>query len=777
MVISRISRLLRARTRGAVRCIWLFTLLALPLLTIAQPNLAGSGSDAAGDAASEQLGEIIVTAQKRSENLQDVPVSMTVVNADQLTAAGVHNFQDLTSVAPSLSIAAGGNGQNTSVEIRGVGAYSFSYLTEPDVAIIIDDVPVGSQSQAFSNLSDIAQIEVLRGPQTTLFGKSASAGVVSITTAAPSQTVGGKLEASYTNDHEQAYSGTGTGPIRDNLSFRLTGTIDDFRGNSRNEYDGQWTNGENTGSLRGKVRWTPSDKLTIDVVGAYTHADGSLGLIPAPVHVPPTATWLGAGSAAAAFAGFAVNGSNSTISNDTPPILDYEIKSGSVKVSYDAGPVTLLSITGYSDYSTFNIDDFDFTDINILGFFTRGALNGGLNQEFHETTKQVSQEFRAVSGPGPFRYVAGLWYADKKDDYSTVRGPDFPGLGSHLYANYFYDDSSAQYAAYGQTEWDFAPQFTVVTGLRGSEERIGYDIDNVFKDFLSSGSHLHGVVTGKFALEYHPLQNVNLFASYTRGYKGETYDLTSSFTAALAEHGPVKPETSDSVEIGVKTQFFDRRLTANLTAFNTKYTDFQAQTILPIVGTGFILANVGSVRTRGLELDTRYQPNSAFTVDLSGTLLNARILSYPDGQCYYTQDAAEGCITSKAGSFYNLGGKPLANAPDFKGNLDASYVEHLPGIGFDAIYTGTYKYQSPVNFSLSQDPLTYQGGYGIVNLSVGLQHTDGANYRVTLFADNVFDRHYYDGLTDYTPFSTANSFGFVPRDFRGYYGIRAAYSF
>jgi iron complex outermembrane receptor protein len=754
-----------------------FALLVIPIITIAQTDRSGTDSGTGSELAADQLGEIIVTAQKRAENLQEVPVSITVVNGDQLTAAGVHNFQDLPSVAPSLSIAAGGNGQNTSVEIRGVGAYSFSYLTEPDVAIIIDDVPVGSQSQAFANLSDIAQIEVLRGPQTTLFGKSASAGVVNITTATPSQTFGGKLEASYTNDHEQVYSGTVTGPIKDTLSFRLTGTIDDFRGNSRNVYDGRWTNGENTGSLRGKLHWTPTDKLSIDLIGAYTHADGSLGLIPAPVHVPPTATWLGAGSAAEAFAGFAVNGSNSSISNDTPPILDYEIKSGSVKVSYDAGPVTLLSITGYSDYSTFNINDFDFTDLNILGFFTRGALNGGLSQEFNETTKQLSQELRAVSGPGPFRYVAGLWYADKKDDYSTVRGPDFPGLGSHLYANYFYDDSSAQYAAYGQTEWDFAPRFTVVTGLRGSEERIGYDYDNVFKDFVSSGSHLHGVVTGKFSLEYHPAQNINLFASYTRGYKGETYDLTSSFTAALAAHGPVKPETSDSVEIGVKTQFFERRLTANLTAFNTKYTDFQAQTILPIVGTGFILANVGSVRTRGLELDSRYQPNSAFNLGLSGTYLNARILSYPDGQCYYTQDAAEGCIKTAAGSFYNLGGKPLANAPTFKGNLDASYTGHLPGIGFDAIFTGTWKYQSPVNFSLSQDPLTYQGGYGIVNLSVGLQHTDGANYRITLFADNVFDRHYYDGLTDYTPFSTANTFGFVPRDFRAYYGIRAAYSF
>ena len=196
----------------------------LPAAVRAQGASATAGQQAASaPVAVTGLEEIIVTAQKRSENLQDIPVSETVVNPEQLAAAGVHNFQDLSSISASLGVTAGGNGQNSSVVMRGVGAYSFSYLTEPDVAVIVDDVPVASQSAAFSNLADISQVEVLRGPQTTLFGKSASAGVVNITTATPSREFAGKIEAALTDDGQQTYDGTVSGPITDTLSFRLTG--------------------------------------------------------------------------------------------------------------------------------------------------------------------------------------------------------------------------------------------------------------------------------------------------------------------------------------------------------------------------------------------------------------------------------------------------------------------------------------------------------------------------------------------------------------------------
>jgi iron complex outermembrane receptor protein len=739
------------------------TLLALPAVASAQ---------------TAKPDEVVVTAQKRAENVQQVPVSITVIQSAQLTDAGVHNFQDLSNVAPSLGVTAGGNGQNSSVVMRGVGAFSYSYLTEPDVAIIIDDVPVASQSQAFTNLSDVAQIEVLSGPQTTLFGKSASAGVVSITTLAPTKTLTGRFSASVTGDGEETLDASISGPLTDTLTYRLTASTDDFKGNVRNIATGHWENGEDATSIKGKLHYTPTSKLTFDLAATYINATGSLGLPQVPASAPASGV-LYATTIGAAYSGININTSNSSVKNDVDDSLNYNIAQGAFKAAYDAGPVTLMSITGYSNYSTYNNTDFDGTATNVLALETNGAQNGGLTQVFNELTTQFSEELRAISAPGPFRYVAGLWYANKMDEYDTVRGPSFPGLGTHLYANYYYKDWSTQYAIYGQSEWDFAPQFTLVTGLRASQERIAYNFDNVAKNFPSNGAHLQGAGTGKASLEYHVTPDINLFAGYTRGYKGETYDLTSSFNAALAANGPVKSETSNNYEIGAKTQFFDHRLTLNLTAFDTQYYNFQAQTVIPILGAGFVLANVGSLQTRGLELDGRARVTSRFNLNFGGTLLDATITHYPDGQCYYTQTAAQGCLPGPlAGSTaWNLAGKTLPNAPKFKGNIDAQYDFPVAQTGFDAVLDAAVKYQTAVNFSLSPDPKTEQPAYAIVNLSLKVLPTQGPNYSVSVFVNNVFDTHYYAGMLDLSSVSTANSFGILPRDFRRYAGVRASYAF
>ena len=740
-------------------------LFALPTFALAQT--AAPKSD-----------EIVVTAQKRAENVQQVPVSITVIQSAQLTDAGVHNFQDLSNVAPSLGVTAGGNGQNSSVVMRGVGAFSYSYLTEPDVAIIIDDVPVASQSQAFTNLSDISQIEVLRGPQTTLFGKSASAGVVNIITETPTKVLTGRVSASATGDGEETLDGTISGPIAENLTYRLTASTDDFKGNVKNISTGHWENGENASSLKGKLHYTPTSKLTFDLAATYINATGSLGLPQVPVSAPASGV-LYATTIGAAYSGLALNTSNSSVKNDVDDVLNYNVAQGSFKAAYDAGPVTLMSITGYSNYSTYNNGDFDGTATNVLALETAGAQNGGLTQVFNELTTQFSEEVRAVSGPGPFRYVAGLWYADKTDDYDTVRGPSFPGLGTHIYANYYYRDSSTQYAIYGQSEWDFAPQFTLITGLRAGDERIAYNYDNVAKNFPSNGAHVQGAGTGKASLEYHFTPDINFFAGYTRGYKGETYDLTSSFNAALAANGPVKAETSNNYEIGAKTQFFDHRLTLNLTAFDTQDYNFQAQTVIPILGAGFVLANVGSLQTRGLEVDGRARLTSQFTVNFGGTFLDATITHYPDGQCYYTQTAAQGCLPGPVAgtTAWNLAGKTLPNAPSFKGDIDAQYDTPLANTGFDAVLDAAVKYQTAVNFSLSPDPMTEQPAYATVNLSLKLLPTQGPNYSVSVFVNNLFDTHYYAGMLDLSSVSTANTYGILPRDFRRYAGVRASYAF
>jgi iron complex outermembrane receptor protein len=770
------------RDSANARKVFILALLgaaALPAAAMAQAaSPPAPPSDAAAAPASAEpfkIPEIIVTAQKRSQNVQAIPVSMTVVRPDQLTSAGVHNFQDLANVAPSLTVTGGGTGQNSSVLMRGIGAQSFSYLTEPDVSIIIDDVPVASQSQAFSNLSDVAQVEVLRGPQTTLFGKSASAGVVSITTQKPTRVLSGRVAVSATDDGEETVDATVSGPISDTLAYRLTASLDDFRGNEKNIYNGHWLDGEDTYNLRGKLHWTPTSKLTVDVVAAYSNAWGSLGIPFAPVYFQPGSTLFGV-SAATAFAGLNVNRSNSSLNNDLDATNNYAIGQGSVKIAYDAGPVTLMSITGDSSYVNNSLNDFDGTAANVVGIATKGVLNGSQYQYFTETTRQLSQEFRAVSAPGAFRYVAGLWYADKTDFYSTIRGPNY--TGNRAYANYYAGDESKQYAAFGQSEWDFAPKLTLVTGVRYGVEVISYGLNNIAKGYpFLTGSHSESAPTGKVSLEYKPVSNINLFGSYTRGYKGETYDLSSALTPTVAALGPVKSENSNNFELGAKTQFFERRLTLNVTAFDADYYNFQAQTLLPTFGAGFILANVGQVETRGLELDGSWRATSALTFSFGGAYLDAFIKSFPNGQCYYSQTAAQGCVTDASGSHTDLSGKKLPNAPKWKGNIDATYKDALASTGFDAILNASLRLQSIVNYSLSSDPLTVQPAFVILNLGAAIQPTENGKYKIGLFVNNVFDTHYYNGFTDSSSVSLPNLQGHLPRDFRRYAGVRASYEF
>ncbi len=187
----------------------------------------------------ETVEEIIVTAGKRAENMQDVPASVLVVTSAVLESANVRDFDDIVKVAPSVTITKTSQPGNNSINIRGIGTYAYSIATEPSVAVVIDDVPQAFQAAAFAALVDVQQVEVLRGPQNTLFGKSASAGVISITTQAPTDHFTARLDAMTTDDGEQRYSGTLSGPISETLKVRLAANYSDYRGNVQQPDHGQ----------------------------------------------------------------------------------------------------------------------------------------------------------------------------------------------------------------------------------------------------------------------------------------------------------------------------------------------------------------------------------------------------------------------------------------------------------------------------------------------------------------------------------------------------------
>ncbi|MET3654655.1 TonB-dependent receptor [Dyella japonica] len=723
-----------------------------------------NGQNTAAPAATKDLQAVTVTAEKRVENLQKVPVAVAVINTDQLAAYDVRDFNDLNRVAPSLVIKPAENPVNASLTIRGVGTFAFSIGVEPSVAVVVDDVPIAFQPRAFTDLSDIAQIEVLRGPQSTLYGKSASAGLINITTLPPTDTLTASVSALTTNDGEMGGSAVFSGPLAEHLGFRSSWNYDNFGGNVTNKYNGNDVNGRRTLSTRNKLVWDPTDQW--NVTAGFDYIDGHTTTGRPFIALAPNANLRGIYAPSVFAPGITPGPDNTDVSNNYTTGTDYTDTAGSVKVSYDfanGGP-TLMSITSYDSYKMFDRLDQD-----------ESALKQLDNRQFGTfASHQTTQEFRLLSpGDDRFRYTLGLFYADVDYSRNFGRGPYYS------LASWYATSSSKQYAGFGQIEYDLWPGTTLILGGRESYEKIGYTFNDYLAKTAFNGSNGDNFGTYKAGIQQQVTDDFMLYFTTASGHKGETYDLSTGFNAVRAAGGPVKPETSTDYELGARMQFLDRHLTLNTTLFDTRYKDFQAQGIETLSDgtTNYRLANVGKLHTRGVELESSYHVNQDLTFGANATYLDAEITSFPFAQCYPNQTVAQGCTGTSVKS-QNLAGARPPLAPKWKFDANFNYTHPLGGTGLLGVVNGSYTYQSEVNYSLSQDPMTVQGGYGIANFSIGVREESG-RWEVMGFVNNAFDKHYYSNLTNSTS-NYANQLAvqsYLPRDFERYFGIRATYNF
>ncbi len=734
---------------------------------------ATSGSSAQAGADEGGLGEITVTAQRRSQNLQDVPLAVTVLSAEGLANANVTQFSDLTKMTPSLNLAGSATPLESAISVRGVGTYAFGIGIERSVAILIDDVPVAVQSQAFTNLSDVAQIEVLRGPQSTLFGKSAIAGAINIKTLASSKELSGRIEALATTDDEQRLTATISAPLTTTLGFRLTGEVNHFRGTLHNIENDSWVNGRKEYSIKGRVDWEPTENFTASIKGHYNRVDSSCCTW-APAFIDGAARFRGAAGVTAAviYPGITIDRNNNKTRLDAPVVYNSRDKGGSIHLNYDFGPASLISVTSYEDFYGLDKQDQDNSAYDTLGLATGGVQHGSITSTGITLFEQFTQEFRLVSpSTGNFRYLVGAYYSHNTSSRSYVRGPVLS------VSNNKYFTGSDVYAVFGQTELDLTPEFTVVTGLRYTSQRVSGRISN-FRNNTSfplpggSDNSTDDAVTGKASVQYRPSAQVMVYASYARGYKGEAYDLGNSTTAAIYARQPVRAETANAYEIGAKTTLFDNHLVFNVAGFWTDFKDFQTQQVEPGLGGSFVIANVGSLRTRGVEVDAQLR-FGGLTVGAGVTYLDALIRSFPQAGCYTGQTAATGCV----GGFQNLAGKRLNNAPTWKTTLDVNYARPLGDGAWEAVLGGSFNWVSETQFGIENNPALVQGAYGIFNIRAGLNQGE-KGFAISAFVDNLFNEHYYSGLGTNPYFSGGTTIvGYLPRDFGRYGGLKASYRF
>jgi iron complex outermembrane receptor protein len=706
-------------------------LAGLPLIMASQ-SVVGAES---------AIEEVLVTAQKRTESAQNVPVALSVVGTEMIERLNIAGMNDLAQVSPSVSISQGDTKQNSNIRIRGIGTSVFSSGLEPSVLVMVDGVAQAQPGQAFSTLLDVERMEVLRGPQSTLFGKNASAGAINVITKSASETFEGKLDVLATNDNEYRAIASLSGPVTDALRYRATLFYTDRDGYIKNLVRDEHYNDEQSQGGRLKLQWALTDELSLDLVGAYSKESAACCVVTA-WEVPTPATFFGIVPYDPA--PVVPSKDNLTVAHDTPPDSETEESSLAATLQYDVGGLNLKSITAYSDWQYEASGDVDGTAVPLAAILTGGAVPGGLVNTTELETELFSQELLLASPQeGRIDYLLGLYFSRADTSRAFARNISR--------ADWVADYRVETQAAFGQLGLALTDELRAILGARYHHEERDADFNNRVNGQRFDGNHSDSVSLGKAALQWTFAEDAMAYASYARGYKGGGYDLTTGFDQEDLDN-PVGNESSDAWELGVKSRFFEGRVQMNAALFYTIYDDYQAQrmdfdgTTFPVVGT-LVIDNVGKLETQGLEVDAQALVTDRLSLSASVAWIDATIDEFPDAACYVGQ--VEGCVTvSPRVKYQDLKGKDLPLSPDWKLAVSGDYHLPLKELPFDGFVTATYTWQDEAIGTLTNNPKTLIPSYGLFNASIGIEERSTGAYRVSLFVNNAFDESYVTTLTD-----------------------------
>ena len=765
--------------------------LALAVLANA-PALAQDTAPAVDEAAPS---EIIVTAQKRSERLQDVPVAVSVITGDALASQGKVSLEGAQYLVPSLNFLKSGTTLNQSLFLRGVGTATFSIAGEPSISTVVDGVVFSRAGEAFSDLVDIDRLEVLRGPQGTLFGKNASAGVINITTKRPTEEFGGYLEAGFYTKSEYRGRAVVNIPFSDSIRSRFTGFYSNYDGNISNVTVGRKVNGFKHYGGRVQIEADASPDIKFTLIADYHKNNDDCC---AEVIGTPPLDALGAVITNLSTAALPTPRGDST-RQVAQNLVTQTKETGygfSLQGDADLGPLTLTSITAYRNYKNLEIRDGDFLPAAYIGF-------NQLHDNGPQTGHTFSQEIRLTS-PGKqfFNYVIGAYYSravserifTRTDTVCTAAALPAPTVltpctsplanpSTFPTATADFGSTFKNFAVFGQATLDISSRFRLIGGLRYTNDKLdifhsrnttlaGPGIQPSFPVtttgtgapatiFRNRASNTN--VSGKGGAQFDISRNSTVYATYARGYKGPAFNVFFNLTATGTNE--ISPETSDAYELGLKNTLFGGKLVLNLAAYYAKYHNFQANNpdlVAGVVVTRF--TNAGTISTRGGELDLIYRPTRDLSV--SGGL------AYTDAQVDQFNVAPGAAATAIVPA-----GTSLGFAPKLKGSLGVDYRWRTGG-AVDVLLGAQGSFQSKelalFTPNATQRRLGTIDGYGLVNLSAGFSDVND-RYRVTFQIRNLFDKSFAAAIANGGP---AGSYRYqIPRDADRYFGITGKVSF
>ncbi len=768
-------------------------------------DAAGESRDSARETgrlgtAQQGGGDIVVTARRRAETIQSVPIAISVIGGQAIADTGAYNVNRITQLQPTLQFYST-NPRNSAANIRGLGA-PFGLTNdgiEQGVGIYVDQVYYSRIASATFDFTDTERIEILRGPQGTLYGKNTTAGAINIYTRKPSFTPEARIELTAGNLQFVQAKASVSGPlVDDRLAIRLSSSITRRNGTIENVRTGKDVNAQDNQSLRGQLYWHATGNLDLTLSGDYNHQDPDCcAQIFARVGKTqrPTARQYDALAAAFGYAPPSRDAFDRVTDLDTPLRARQELGGASLLAEWDLGAVSLTSVSAWRFWDWKPSNDRDFIGLPI----TTVSVNPSQQE-------QVSQELRLSSnGRNTVDYVAGLFYFHQTIDTQglQVQGPaasryllnptsanaSNPAVLNGLTSVNTIGFENTSAAGFGKLTWHVTDKLSFAPGVRVNyDKKTGSYVSVVTTGagaVLNCSTAAQGAssvvrdqcstlapqvytpdfddwnVSGDATLAYDVAQDIHAYATYARSYKSGGINLSGlpldGANNPILASATVKPETVNHYELGLKTQFLDRRVTLNLAGFWTEINDYQATVTNGQLGVlrGY-LANAGKVRTRGFEFDSAFRPTSRFNVYANGAYTDAKYVRFVDAPCppelsggsapTATSPAAPAGTGTVSPSNCNISGQRLPGISKWAFSYGAEYdlparIGDLDGqvyLGYDGSYRST--------FSSNPSPSAYTNikGYALSNFRLGFRGEDRLN--VFAWVRNAFGKDYYELL-------------------------------
>lgn len=654
------------------------------------------------------VADIVVTAQRREQRLQDVPLAVSAFSMESLEDGKVESLLNLDGKVPNVVLApVGAYPFASAFYIRGLGYADVESSFEPSVGVELDGVYLSRNVGAVQDFFDIGGVTILRGPQGTLYGRNTIGGVVSVQSRRPSFDFGARAQATFgSNGRQELRAGVEGALVEDRLAGKFSFLTKTYDGYIKN-YDGRDMGAQDVTSMRGALLWTPTASFDATLIVDYTKDKGT-----------------GTAFENASLPSMVLPGFGEPADTDGDPFLshvgddifsDLEALGVTLNANWDLGPVKLTSITGYRKTDTEVLSDFD------------GTPTPFMTVHRDETHDQFSQELRLASNTdGPLTYVVGAYYMTQEYDIATGQfGTVFgsPTAGSTIYTQ----QKADSWAVFGQADYEVLPGLTVTAGGRYSKEEKTFTTQPLFYPNAETFEASFDDFSPKVGVSYKWSDTLMTYAQYSRGFRAGGFNgRAGSFLAV----GPYDSETVDSYEVGVKSDLFDRRLRLNAAVFTSDYQDMQQSVQQLIPGTLInqtLVANVGAATISGFEAEATALLTNVFTISASVGYLDA---SYDE----FMADLGDGL------GVIDRTYLPMPYAPKWSNSVTFNYKDDFDFGRVTAQASVRHMTDMYTSFSTlnATTDLTMRQSNTVVDGSLSLELPDG-RWRVSLWGKNLTD--------------------------------------